>query len=157
MPPCLALSRPLDAYFHTLTFGYGKSCSVSHTMRAALHGNNTAAVRSSASCPSFARPSSVRSSAVRCPTARLPDRPSARPPAFLLALGSPFSHTFSAAISPPAALFERSGKTYSLFLNGLTCHILHRNYRFVKWFSEKFTNRASKGIKKEGRLTCPDS
>ncbi|MEE0842903.1 MAG: hypothetical protein U0L75_01065 [Ruminococcus sp.] len=40
-----------------------------------MHGNNTAAVRSSASCPSFARPSSVRSSAVRCPTARVSARP----------------------------------------------------------------------------------
>ena len=149
MPPCLALSRPLNAYFHTLTFGYGKSCSVSHTMRAALHGNNTAAVRSSVR-PRHVRPLLVRPLSVRPPSA-------ARPPAFLLALGSPFSHTFSAAISPPAALFERSGKTYSLFLNGLTYHILHRNYRFVKWFSEKFTNIVSKGIKKEGRLTCPDS
>ncbi len=39
--------------------------------------------------------------------------------AFLLALGSPFSLTFSAAIPPAATLFKRSGKTYSLFLNGL--------------------------------------
>ena len=39
---------------------------------------------------------------------------------FLIALGSPFSLTFSAAITPPAALSEKRGKTYSLFLNGLS-------------------------------------
>jgi hypothetical protein len=37
----------------------------------------------------------------------------------VLALGSPFNPAYSAAIPPSAALFERIGKTYSLFLIGL--------------------------------------
>jgi hypothetical protein len=36
-----------------------------------------------------------------------------------LALGSPFSLTLSAAITPPAALCKKGGNTYSLFLIGL--------------------------------------
>ena len=47
--------------------------------------------------------------------------------AFLVALKSPFSLIFSAAIPPSAALCESGNKTYSLFLNGLpqysTCEI----------------------------------
>ena len=30
----LGAQRPLNAYRHTLTFDYGESCSVSHTMKA---------------------------------------------------------------------------------------------------------------------------
>ncbi len=46
---------------------------------------------------------------------------------FLLALGSPFSSTSSAALSPPAARFENSGETYSLFLIGLANYSTNAN------------------------------
>jgi hypothetical protein len=36
-----------------------------------------------------------------------------------LALGSPFGFTLSAAIPPPATLWKKGGKIYSLFLIGL--------------------------------------
>ena len=45
---------------------------------------------------------------------------------FLVALRSPFSPAFPAAIPPSAALWEESGMTYSLFFNGLIVYIYTR-------------------------------
>ena len=46
---------------------------------------------------------------------------------FLITLGSPFGFSVSAAISPPAALWEKPWKAYSLFLNGLHHYMSGKN------------------------------